>query len=178
MTGRRVDAVGGRVHSGRMAEPTTRPTDVPVTDFLAGVTPAVRREDGAGLAALMSEVTGVEPVMWGPSMIGYGSYHYRSPTNPRTHGDWPKVAFSPRTTSLVLYGIKDRPEAQQRLPSLAAPTARVPAASTSSAWPTSTRRCSASSSRSPSHAPTTTERRHPRRGDAARGGAAIRRRRG
>lgn len=118
MTGRRVDAVGGRVHSGRMAEPTTRPTDVPVTDFLAGVTPAVSREDGVALAALMSEVTGVEPVMWGPSMIGYGSYHYRSPTNPRTHGDWPKVAFSPRTTSLVLYGIKDRPEAQQRLPSL------------------------------------------------------------
>lgn len=118
MTGRRVDAVGGRVHSGRMAEPKTRPTDVPVTDFLAGVTPAVRREDGAALAALMSEVTGVEPVMWGPSMIGYGSYHYRSPTNPRTHGDWPKVAFSPRTTSLVLYGIKDRPEAQQLLPSL------------------------------------------------------------
>lgn len=101
-----------------MAEAKTRPTDVPVSQFLDTVSPAVRREDGAALAQLMTEVTGVEPVMWGPSMIGYGSYHYRSPSNPRTHGDWPKVAFSPRKTSLVLYGIKDRPEAQPLLDSL------------------------------------------------------------
>jgi hypothetical protein len=95
-----------------MAEAKTRPTDVPVPEFLEGVSPAARREDGAALARLMTEVTGVEPVMWGPSMIGYGSYHYRSPANPRTQGDWPKVAFSPRKTSLVLYGIKDLPQAQ------------------------------------------------------------------
>lgn len=101
-----------------MAAAKTRPTDVPVVEFLDTVSPAVRREDGEALARLMTEVTGVEPVMWGPSMIGYGSFHYRSPSNPRTHGDWPKVAFSPRKTALVLYGLKDLPEAQPLLASL------------------------------------------------------------
>ncbi|WP_156250309.1 DUF1801 domain-containing protein [Pseudactinotalea terrae] len=101
-----------------MAEAKTRPTDESVSQFLDAVSPAARRDDGAALARLMTEVTGVDPVMWGPSMIGYGSYHYRSPSNPRTHGDWPRVAFSPRKSSLVLYGIKDRPEAQPLMASL------------------------------------------------------------
>lgn len=97
---------------------TTLPTDESVEDFLSGVTPAHRREDGARLAAILAEVTGAAPVMWGPSIIGFGTYEYRSPTNPRTRGVMPKVGFSPRKASLTLYGVKDLPEGAALLPSL------------------------------------------------------------
>ncbi|WP_328811344.1 DUF1801 domain-containing protein [Rhodococcus sp. NBC_00294] len=101
-----------------MAEPSTKPTDADVADFLAAATPARRREDGLALADIFAEVTGAEPVMWGPSMVGYGSYRYVSPVNPRTRGDWPKGAFSPRKAQLSLYGLKDLPEGAALLPSL------------------------------------------------------------
>lgn len=101
-----------------MAELSTKPTDADVADFLAGATPARRRVDGLALANIFAGVTGTEPVMWGPSMVGYGSYHYVSPVNPRTRGDWPKVAFSPRKAQLSLYGLKDLPEGAALLPSL------------------------------------------------------------
>ncbi|WP_285184515.1 DUF1801 domain-containing protein [Rhodococcus sp. MEB041] len=101
-----------------MAEPSTKPTDADVADFLAAATPARRREDGVRLAEIFAEVTGAEPVMWGPSMVGYGSYCYVSPKNPRTRGEWPKVAFSPRKARLSLYGLKDLPESAALLPSL------------------------------------------------------------
>jgi hypothetical protein len=101
-----------------MAEPKTRPTDASVDDFLASATPARRRDDGLRLAEIFREVTGEEPVMWGPSMVGYGSYHYVSPSNPRTRGEWLKTGFSPRKASLTLYGLKDRAEGADLLPSL------------------------------------------------------------
>ncbi|MFP7835249.1 DUF1801 domain-containing protein [Marisediminicola sp. LYQ134] len=101
-----------------MAENKTGPTDASVDDFLAAATPARRRDDGLRLAEILREVTGVEPVMWGPSMVGYGSYRYVSPANPRTHGDWPKVAFSPRKAALSIYGLKDLSEGAALLPSL------------------------------------------------------------
>ncbi|HRD29668.1 MAG TPA: DUF1801 domain-containing protein [Caulobacter sp.] len=80
-------------------EPKTRPTDVPVADFIAAVEHPGRREDAGVIAALMAEVTGLDPVMWGPSIVGFGSY--RGPT-----GDWPVIAFSPRKANLVLYIMK------------------------------------------------------------------------
>lgn len=101
-----------------MSEPKTQPTDADVNAFLDAATPARRREDGQRLAEILGEVTGTEPVMWGPSMVGYGSFRYISPANPRTRGTWPKVAFSPRKTALTLYGLKDRPEGAELLPSL------------------------------------------------------------
>ncbi|GAB2600671.1 DUF1801 domain-containing protein [Pseudactinotalea suaedae] len=101
-----------------MAEAKTRPTEVPVSQFLDAVTPAARREDGVALAALMAEVTGVEPVMWGPSIVGYGTFRYRSSANPRTQGEIPRVGFAARKNALVLYGLKDSPEAQPLLASL------------------------------------------------------------
>ncbi|MFP7762027.1 DUF1801 domain-containing protein [Marisediminicola sp. LYQ85] len=101
-----------------MAENKTGPTDASVDDFLAAATPARRRDDGLRLAEILREVTGVEPVVWGPSMVGYGSYRYVSPANPRTHGDWPKVAFSPRKAALSIYGLKDLSEGAALLPSL------------------------------------------------------------
>ncbi|MBA8816371.1 hypothetical protein FHX48_001444 [Microbacterium halimionae] len=96
----------------------TVPTDADVNAFLAQVTPAKRREDGLRLAEIFQKATGADPVMWGPSIIGYGSYHYVSPVNPRTHGDWPKTGFSPRKASLSIYGLKDLPEGAKLLPQL------------------------------------------------------------
>ncbi len=101
-----------------MAEPKTRPTDASVEAFLDAATPAGRREDGLRLAEIFGEVTGVEPVMWGPSMVGYGSYRYISPANPRTRGDWPRTGFSPRKTQLTIYGVKDLPAGAELLPRL------------------------------------------------------------
>lgn len=101
-----------------MAEPKTRPTDASVEDFLHAATPAKRRDQGLRLAEIFAEVTGTAPVMWGPSIVGYGSYHYISPANPRTRGNWPKVGFSPRKASLSIYGLKDLPAGAELLPRL------------------------------------------------------------
>lgn len=81
------------------AEPKTKPTAASVADFLDAVEHPGRREDGKVVAALMAQITGEKPVMWGPSIIGYG--RYRGPT-----GDWPIIAFSPRKPHLVLYIMK------------------------------------------------------------------------
>lgn len=96
----------------------TMPTDANVADFIAAATPAKRRIDGEELARIFAEATGVEPVMWGPSMVGYGEYVYVSPANKRTTGIWPKTAFSPRKASLSIYGLKDLPEGAALLPTL------------------------------------------------------------
>jgi hypothetical protein len=101
-----------------MAENKTQPTDASVDDFIDAATPARRREDGRVLAEIFREVTGVEPVMWGPSIVGYGSYRYFSPSNPRNRGDWPKTGFSPRKAQLSLYGLKDLAQAEKLLPKL------------------------------------------------------------
>ena len=103
---------------GRMSEPKTVPTDADVDAFLDAVAPAVRRDDGIRLAEIFRETTGAEPVMWGPSIVGYGSYRYISPSDPRRRGDWPKTGFSPRRAQLSLYGLKDLPEGAKLLPEL------------------------------------------------------------
>lgn len=100
------------------SEVKTRPTDQDVEAFLQAATPAKRRADGLDLAEIFREVTGADPVMWGPSIVGYGSYHYVSPANPRTRGEWPKTGFSPRKAKLSLYGLKDLPEGAALLPRL------------------------------------------------------------
>ncbi|GAA1186119.1 hypothetical protein GCM10009584_30280 [Ornithinimicrobium humiphilum] len=87
-----------------MSDPVTVPTGASVEDFLAGAEPAGRREDARVLVQLMSEVTGEEPVMWGPSIVGFGSQAYAYASG-RT-GDWPVVAFSPRKASMALYGLQ------------------------------------------------------------------------
>ncbi|MGO1537928.1 MAG: DUF1801 domain-containing protein [Leucobacter sp.] len=101
-----------------MTEPKTKPTDASVDAFLAAATPARRREDGLALADIFHEVTGAHPVMWGPSIVGYGSFHYVSPANSKTRGTWPKAGFSPRKASLSIYGLKDLPEGAALLPQL------------------------------------------------------------
>ena len=142
-----------------MAENKTQPTDASVDDFLDAATPARRRDDGKALETIFREVTGAEPVMWGPSMVGYGSYRYVSPANPRNHGDWPKTGFSPRKAQLSIYGIKDLPEGAALLPELGTYTEGA-GASTSGSSTTSTSMCCGGSSRS--HGPAATTRCHDR----------------
>ncbi|MET8833878.1 DUF1801 domain-containing protein [Micromonospora sp. NPDC004540] len=82
-------------------QPVTVPTDASVDDFLAAVPDDRRRADAERLCALLREVTGERPVMWGPSIVGFGSYHYVYASGHT--GDWPLVGFSPRKQQLVVY---------------------------------------------------------------------------
>lgn len=91
-----------------MAETKTKPTEMKVADFIHAAPDAVRREDAKTLVALMSRITGEEPVMWGPSIIGFGSYHYRYESG--HEGDACRLGFSPRKAELVLYVLNGSPE--------------------------------------------------------------------
>ena len=101
-----------------MSVSKTQPTDALVEGFIAAAVPPRRREDGGALDVIFREVTGVEPVMWGPSIVGYGSYRFVSPSNPKNTGVWPKTGFSPRKAQLSLYGLKDLPRGAALLPKL------------------------------------------------------------
>jgi hypothetical protein len=91
-------------------ENKTRPTTASVEEFLACVEHPVRRADGLVLADLMGRVTGEPAVMWGPTMVGFGSYHYRTVSG--REGDYLVVGFSPRKSSLSLYGLTYAPESE------------------------------------------------------------------
>jgi hypothetical protein len=83
-----------------MAEPKTKPTDVPVDEFLATVD-GPRRAQSDVVRDLMTRVTGVEPVMWGPSIVGYGTMVYDNTSG--SGYEWPVVGFSPRKGAMTLY---------------------------------------------------------------------------
>lgn len=85
-----------------MAELKTKVTDASVVDFINSVQNERRRQDGLQLLELYKRVTGLEPKMWGPSIIGFGVYHYKSERSTQ-EGDWPLAGFSPRKQSLTLY---------------------------------------------------------------------------
>lgn len=99
-------------------QPKTVQTDASVDEFLQAATPARRQQDGLQLDEIFQEVTGTEPRLWGSSIVGYGSYRYVSPADPRRRGDWPKTGFSPRKAQLSLYGLKDLAEGATLLPAL------------------------------------------------------------
>ncbi|AXJ09283.1 DUF1801 domain-containing protein [Arthrobacter sp. PM3] len=92
-----------------MAENKTQVTGASVDGFLAAVGHPVRRADGLRLLALMSGLTGQPAEMWGPTIVGFGRYHYRYASG--REGDAPAVGFSPRKSSLSLYGLTCGPEA-------------------------------------------------------------------
>jgi hypothetical protein len=85
-----------------MAENKTKPTTISVPAFLEACTDVVRRTDAKALANLMQKVTGKEPAMWGPSIVGFDSYHYTYESG--RQGDMLIVGFSPRKAANVLYG--------------------------------------------------------------------------
>ena len=82
-------------------ETKTKPTVQSVTDFIDSLDIPVRREEAHRIDAMMRRVSGQEPRMWGPTIIGYGEYHYRYATG--HEGDSPRIGFSPRKAELVLY---------------------------------------------------------------------------
>ena len=86
-----------------MAEIKTKQTNANVEDFInTFANTEQKRNDGFELLKIMQDFTGYEPKMWGPSIIGFGQYHYKSEKS-RQEGDWPLVGFSPRKAAISLY---------------------------------------------------------------------------
>lgn len=99
-----------------MAELKTKPTNASVEKFLNQISDEARREDCFKIAKMMEEITGEEPKMWGPSLVGFGLYHYKYASG--HEGDWPIAAFSPRKQDLTLYllpGFAESGELMQKL---------------------------------------------------------------
>lgn len=84
-----------------MAELKTKKTDASVEAFLDGVADPRRREDARVVLELMKRITGEGPKMWGPGIVGFGSYTYTYASGQT--GDWPIAGFSPRKQALTLY---------------------------------------------------------------------------
>ncbi len=98
-----------------MAEPKTKVSDASVEDFLNSIENERRRKDGFELLEMYKRITGLEPKMWGPSIVGFGVYHYKSERSAQ-EGDWPLAGFSPRKQNLTLYVYpKNFPELLQDL---------------------------------------------------------------
>jgi len=86
-----------------MAENKTKPTKISVAAFIDALTDPVRRSDAKALIKLMQNAAGEKPRMWGPSIVGFGNYHYKYESG--REGDMPVIAFSPRKAATVLYGL-------------------------------------------------------------------------
>jgi hypothetical protein len=99
-----------------VGEAKTKPTRASVTKFLNAIPDAGRREDCFVIARMMEEITGSKPQMWGPSIVGFGTYHYKYASGHT--GDWPVAAFSPRKQDLTVYlmpGFQKRAELMSQL---------------------------------------------------------------
>ncbi|HET6974805.1 MAG TPA: DUF1801 domain-containing protein [Pyrinomonadaceae bacterium] len=99
-----------------MAEPKTKPTNESVKDFLNRIPEVERREDCFAVAKMMEEITGNKPKMWGPGIVGFGTWHYKYASG--HEGDWPIAAFSPRKKDLTVYlmmGFEKHKELMEKL---------------------------------------------------------------
>ncbi len=84
-----------------MAELKTKPTGASVTAFIAAIDDPEKRKDVKKIGGMMRRATGARPKLWGPSIVGYGRYHY---DNPSGHsGDWMLTGYSPRKQALTVY---------------------------------------------------------------------------
>jgi hypothetical protein len=99
-----------------MAENQTKATKESVPEFIGALTDESRRADAKALVKLMQSVTGEKPKMWGPSIIGFGSYHYVYESG--REGDMPVIGFSPRKAATVVYGAMGFGEAEELLAKL------------------------------------------------------------
>lgn len=90
-----------------MAETKTKPTQTSVEAFIDAVENPVRRDDAKEVCAMLERITGESPKMWGPSIIGFGSYHYKYDSG--HEGDMCRLGFSPRKAELVLYILTEDP---------------------------------------------------------------------
>lgn len=82
-------------------EPKTQKTNASVEDFINNIPDEKQRADCKVINEMMQKATGEKPAMWGPAIIGYGTYHYIYASG--RQGDWPKVGFSPRKGKTTLY---------------------------------------------------------------------------
>ena len=96
-----------------MAEIKTRATEVSVDDFIEAVPVPQRREDAKKLRAMFERLTGEPARMWGPTIIGFGSYRYKYDSG--HEGVMCRLGFSPRKAELVLYVLTGEPAQQTRL---------------------------------------------------------------
>jgi Domain of unknown function (DU1801) len=99
-----------------MTENKTKPTKLSVAAFIDTLTDSARRADAKALVKLMQNASGEKPNMWGPSIIGFGSYHYKYESG--REGDMPVIAFSPRKAATVLYGMTGSSDAAALLAKL------------------------------------------------------------
>lgn len=84
-----------------MAEPKTKATKNDVAAFVTKITDPTKRADTQAMIAVMKRATKNDPVMWGASIIGFGSYRYKYDSG--REGDWPIIGLSPRKQNLTLY---------------------------------------------------------------------------
>ena len=104
-----------------MADNKTRPTELGVAAYIDALTDETRRADARALVKLMQSATGEKPKMWGPSIIGFGSYHYKYDSG--REGDAPLIGFSPRKAATVLYGVTGSSDSEALLAKLGKHTA-------------------------------------------------------
>lgn len=101
-----------------MAELKTKQNDADVIEFINTFAESEqRKKDSFELLKIMQEFTGYEPKMWGPTMIGFGSYHYKSERSAQ-EGDWLLVGFSPRKAAISLYVYTGSPQHEHLLKDL------------------------------------------------------------
>lgn len=100
----------------KMAKNKTNETTKSVKGFIDGVDNETKRDDSRELISMLQDITGFEPKMWGPTIVGFGSYHYKYDSG--HEGDAPLIGFSPRKDSLVLYLMQDFPKKEALLKKL------------------------------------------------------------
>ncbi|QBZ98182.1 DUF1801 domain-containing protein [Flavobacterium sangjuense] len=93
------------------AEIKTKENDASVLDFLNGVAEEQKRKDSFVILEMMKKATGLEPKMWGASVIGFGNIRYKSPASGR-EVDWLKIGFSPRKANLSLFPLHLQAQAE------------------------------------------------------------------
>ena len=99
-----------------MATNKTKPSAASVGGFLDTISDQTQRADAKALVKLMQGAAGEKPKMWGPAIIGFGSYHYKYETG--REGDMPLIGFSPRKSALVLYNLTGFEDAETLLAKL------------------------------------------------------------
>ena len=101
-----------------MSELKTQQTSENVTEFIMSFADTdQKKSDSFELVKIMQKITGCEPKMWGPSMVGFGKYHYKSERS-KQEGDWMLVGFSPRKAAISLYVFSGLPEHEYLLKDL------------------------------------------------------------
>jgi Domain of unknown function (DU1801) len=102
--------------AGEMADNKTKPTSLSVAAFIDSIADSARRSDTKALVKVMQSASGEKPRMWGPSIIGFGSRHYKYESG--REGDMPLISFSPRKAASVLYSMIASDDSRALLPKL------------------------------------------------------------